>query len=120
MVDLRFCFLILQENRRNCISRAGDQTAHKAITIEQLPDTILTPQSWLGQGLTDFMFVYLTSIYPFTRFMELAGNVPDVPKKVLRLISDRTEAFCLISEMFTVLDKRNLSLDFDILMFSFE
>ena len=40
-------------------------------------------------------------------------------KKVLCLINNITKAFCLISEMFDVLDEGDPNLDFDILFFSF-
>ena len=44
--------------------------------------------------------------------------LPGIPKKVqLRLIKNKTKAFCLISEMFLVLDKRDSNLDSDIVFF---
>ena len=41
------------------------------------------------------------------------------PKKVQRLINNKTKAFCLISDFF-VFDKQDPNLDFDILFFSVE
>ena len=49
-----------------------------------------------------------------------AVSIPCVPKKVLRLINNRTKAFSFTSEMFFGLLKRDPNLDFDILFFSFE
>ena len=46
-------------------------------------------------------------------------DIPGVPKKVLRLINNKTNVFCLISEMFFVLDNGDPNSDFDILCFLF-
>ena len=43
--------------------------------------------------------------------------LPGVLKKVLRLINNRTKAFCSISEMLSVVDKGDPDLDFNILFF---
>ena len=45
----------------------------------------------------------------------MSPKILGVTKKVLRLIDNRTKAFCLISEMFFVLNKGDPNLDFDIL-----
>ena len=39
-------------------------------------------------------------------------------KNVMRLINNRTKAFCSVSEMHFGLDKQDPDLDFDILFFS--
>ena len=45
----------------------------------------------------------------------LGAPPPPQQKKILRLIKNRTKAFCFISEMFFVLDKGDPNLGFDIL-----
>ena len=42
------------------------------------------------------------------------------PKKVLHLINNGTKAFCSVSKMLFVLDKRDRNLNSDILFFSIE
>ena len=76
-----------------------------------------TEQYLLDKNMVFFPFLRIYTQTPCNKnvamvtYCRLYLTMPSVPKNVLRLINNRTKAFHLISEMFSVLDKGDPNLD---------
>ena len=52
--------------------------------------------------------------FQYLPLIETGVNIPDVPKKYRRLISNRTKVFCLIFRISFIVTVAYLNLDFEI------